>query len=148
MQERLIGVLADTHDRLPDTVFGALEGVDEIWHLGDVMDPQILLELDVFGVPLTTVRGNNDGPHWPVKCDLERNGLRFHLVHIPPRIFCGKTDFLLHGHTHVPRNEMIEGVRWLNPGSAGLANKGAPRSVGRLKIRADGSVEWELCVLR
>jgi predicted phosphodiesterase len=39
---------------------------------------------------------------------------------------------LLFGHTHVPHDEMIGGVRWYNPGSAGLANKGAPLSLALL----------------
>ena len=30
---------------------------------------------------------------------------------------------------------MVEGVRFLNPGSAGLANKGAPRSFAWLELR-------------
>ncbi|MCE9588438.1 MAG: metallophosphoesterase family protein [Verrucomicrobia bacterium] len=47
------------------------------------------------------------------------------LIHIPPKpTKLGSCDLLLHGHTHVPREEMIAGVRVLNPGTIGKANNG------------------------
>jgi predicted phosphodiesterase len=52
-------------------------------------------------------------------------------------------DFLLHGHTHVPRNERVGGCRILNPGSLGKANKGAPASWAWLEIGTRG-VRWKI----
>ena len=55
----------------------------------------------------------------------------------------GTTDLLFHGHNHIPRDEVIGGVRVLNPGSAGKANKGAPPSYAWLHLGgADQQVEW------
>ena len=46
---------------------------------------------------------------------MQRVGVaRFHLVHIPPEKAPEHTQVLLHGHTHVPRDETdAAGVRWL-----------------------------------
>ncbi len=85
---------------------------------------------------LVVVLGNNDwGLSSPLTLDLERGGERFHLVHIPPRETPEGEGWLLHGHTHVPRDERVGGRRVFNPGSAGLANKGAPLSVAILERR-------------
>ena len=89
---------------------------------------------------MTIIAGNCDAePEWPQKLDLEREGARFHLEHIPPRTASRGARFMLHGHTHVPRDETIRGVRWLNPGCISHANRGAPASFGWLEH--DGK-EW------
>lgn len=140
-----IGVIADTHGRIPSAVLGHLHGVEELWHLGDVTEPATLAVLDQLGVPVTVVRGNCDScMDWPLTLSLVREGVRFHLEHIPPRHPPPDCDVLLHGHTHVPRDEMIGGVRWLNPGTAGKPNKGAPPSVAVLEAAGGKIVAWNL----
>lgn len=138
-QNYRIGVLADTHDRWIPAIADLFGNVDEIWHLGDVCHEPILDELRAINPQLTVVLGNNDSSlHFPLSLDLERGGERFHLVHIMPRrIVSGSSDWLLFGHTHRPANEIHNGVHLFNPGSAGLANKGAPLSVGFL-VREKG----------
>ena len=106
-----IFVLADTHNRLPANLEALAKDADEIWHLGDVCDPGILETIENVGLPVTIVRGNCDSTsEWPLVVDLERNGVRFRLVHIPPERAPANVDVVLHGHTHVPRNERREGV--------------------------------------
>jgi uncharacterized protein len=142
-------VLADTHDKLPAKIETLAAGVDEIWHLGDVCAPNILQTLETFGPPVTAVRGNCDSNFdWPLTLDLKRNGGRFRLVHIPPDVVPENVDVVLHGHTHVPRNEILEGVRFLNPGCVTRPNRGAPPSVAFLQIAADGELTWRLTTLR
>lgn len=81
-----IGVLSDTHDRLPESVVRALMEAEEIWHLGDVCLPGTLAGLKQIGVPLRVVRGNCDsGTFWPEQLDLRVEGLRVRLIHIPPK---------------------------------------------------------------
>jgi uncharacterized protein len=144
-----IFVLADTHDKLPANLEALIGAADEIWHLGDVCDPAILGTIETFGPPVTVVRGNCDGfPDWPLKADLKRNGIRFRLVHIPPDHVPENVDVVLHGHTHVPRNEVVKGVRFLNPGCVTRPNRGAPPSVAILEISADGKLEWRPISLR
>ena len=76
-----IFVLADTHDRLPDNLAALAEGADEIWHLGDVCSPSLLLNLESVGPPVTLVRGNSDSNfEWPLVVDLKRNGVRVRLA--------------------------------------------------------------------
>jgi putative phosphoesterase len=133
-----IGVIADTHDRWLPRVAELFGKVDEIWHLGDVCDEPILDRLRAINPRLSVVLGNNDTAlDYPVTLDLERGGERFHLIHILPRRMPPESDWLLFGHTHRPADEMHEGVHLFNPGSAGLANKGAPTSVGFL-VREKG----------
>ena len=144
-----IFVLADTHNRLPANIDALAAGADEIWHLGDVCAPSILETLENVGPPITIVRGNCDSNlEWPLVADLERNGVRLRLVHIPPERAPENIDVVLHGHTHVPRNERLGGVLFLNPGCVTRPNRGAPSSVANLEIAADGKLKWRLTTLR
>ena len=144
-----IFVLADTHDKVPENLEALAAGADEIWHLGDICAPAILQTIESFGPPVTVVRGNCDGnPEWPITVNLKRNGIRFLLVHIPPDDAPENVDVVLHGHTHVPRNESWGGVRFLNPGCVTRPNRGAPPSVAFLEIAADGELAWRLRTLR
>jgi len=144
-----IFILADTHDKAPANLESLAAGADEIWHLGDVCAPSILQMIETFGPPVTVVRGNCDSnSDWPLTRDLNRNGIRFRLVHIPPDDPPENVDVVLHGHTHVPRNEVLGGVRFLNPGCVTRPNRGAPPSVAFLEIAADGELTWRLRTLR
>jgi putative phosphoesterase len=144
-----IFVLADTHDRLPTNISILAEGADEIWHLGDVCAEHILDEIHAFGPPLTVVRGNCDSnDDWPLVVDLARGGLKFRLQHIPPERTPENIDVVLHGHTHVPRNEKRAGVLFLNPGCVTRPNRGAAPSVAWLEISDDGKLDWKLKSLR
>jgi len=145
-----IFVLADTHNKLPQKIVDLAQDADEIWHLGDVCVERILDELRAIGPPVVVVRGNCDGNFdWPLVVDLTRGGLKFRLQHIPPepRTLSGKdVDVVLHGHTHVPRNERRGDVLFLNPGCVTRANQGAPASVAWLEIM-DGKINWRVISL-
>jgi uncharacterized protein len=142
-------VLADTHNHLPPNLEALAEGADEIWHLGDVCAEILLDELRAVGPPVTIARGNCDtNGEWPLVVDLQRGGLRFRLQHIPPSRPPEGIDVLLHGHTHVPRDEMRAGVRFLNPGCVTRPNRGAPPSVAYLEISPAGNLRWQLQRLR
>src|SRR6185436_2332708 len=140
-----IAVISDTHDRFPPTLPEQLRGADEIWHLGDVCAPDTLIALEQPGVALRVVRGNCDEHPWPLALNLERGGVRFHLVHIPPRSFPKGAQAILHGHTHVPRDETDPfGVRWLNPGCITRPNRGAPASFAWLTVGRGKAFQWEV----
>ena len=144
-----IFVLADTHDKLPGNLESLAAGADEIWHLGDICAPTLLQTIETFGPPVSVVRGNCDtNLDWPSTLDLKRNGIRFRLVHIPPDKPPNHVDVVLHGHTHVPRNEQMKDVRFLNPGCVTRPNRGASPSVALLEIAADGELSWRLTTLR
>lgn len=141
-----IAVIADTHNRFPDSVAVDIAAADEIWHLGDVCREATLETVRQLGPPVTVVRGNNDFfQPWPMEVTLKRSGISFRLIHIPPGpAKLGNPGVLLHGHTHVPRDEVIAGVRILNPGTLGKPNKGAPPSYAWLGVDVHGAVTWEV----
>jgi putative phosphoesterase len=143
-----IFVLADTHNRLPERVREMAKDADEIWHLGDVCAEAILDELRAIGPRVIVVRGNCDSNFdWPLVVDLARGGLKFRLQHVAPDRSPDDADVLLHGHTHVPRNDRRGGVLFLNPGCVTRPNRGAAPSVAWLEI-ADGKISWKLVPLR
>jgi len=139
-----IFVLADTHNKFPEKLSILAKGADEIWHLGDVCAERILDELRAIGPPVTIVRGNCDSnSEWPLVVDLARGGLRFRLEHIPPDVPPDDVDVVLHGHTHVPRNEKCGGILFLNPGCVTRPNRGSAASVAWLET-ANGKIKWRL----
>jgi|SRR6266704_2431981 putative phosphoesterase len=141
-------VLADTHNKLPPLIVDLARDADESWHLGDVCAEHILDELRAIGPKVTIVRGNCDWTNeWPLVADLRRGGLKFRLQHIPPTHPPDEVDVVLHGHTHVPRNEKRGGVLFLNPGCVARPKRGAPPSVAWLEI-ANGKLNWQLVLLR
>ncbi|ACB74761.1 metallophosphoesterase family protein [Opitutus terrae] len=143
-----IAVISDTHDRYPPTLPSRLKEADEIWHLGDVCDPSTLVEFEQLGPPLRVVLGNCDAyAGWPLTLELERAGTRFLLIHVPPALpktAARRPDVILHGHTHVPRDEVVGGARWLNPGCITRPNRGAPASFAWLTVNPGKRLQWEL----
>lgn len=141
-----IAVIADTHDKLPYPLVERIADADEIWHLGDVCGGWLLDELRTSGKPLKVVRGNCDAcDEWPLTLDFTRDGLRIHLVHIPPDTAPPGVDLVIHGHTHIPRNERIGSTVYLNPGCVTRPNRGSPRSFGWLTLFPDGEYSWQVC---
>jgi putative phosphoesterase len=138
-----IAVIADTHGRFPDAVAGEIRHADEIWHLGDFCDLDTLASVRSLGPEFHAVLGNNDwGLDLPMHLMLERGGRTFRLIHIPPAK-PGGVDFLLHGHTHVPRDEMAGRTRVLNPGCISRPNRGAPASWAWLEVdEKTGAITW------
>ncbi|MBA3848594.1 MAG: metallophosphoesterase [Opitutus sp.] len=149
MVKMRIAVLSDTHDRYPADLPARLRAADEIWHLGDVCEPGALVEFEQLGKPLEVVLGNNETHNlWPIQLTLERGGWRFFLTHIPPPRAPRGVHAVLHGHTHVPRDETdAGGVRWLNPGCVSRPNRGAPASFAWLTVAAGRAPEWKLMPL-
>ena len=57
-----------------------------------------------------------------------------------------KLAAVIYGHTHVPKQEVRNGVLYFNPGSAGPKRFRLPISVGKLLV-ADGKVESKTVML-
>lgn len=146
-----IAVTSDSHDVMPSALPGLLADADEIWHLGDVSDPAALVELELIGCPIQIVAGNCDvWPAWPRLRTLERGGHVFHLEHIPPLRPVGRAKTVLHGHTHIPRDETDPmGVRWLNPGSVSEPRYDGPPSFAWLTLgeKPGAPYTWDLVFL-
>jgi hypothetical protein len=139
----LLGLLSDSHGRHL-TVRRAIElfadlGVEHVIHCGDICGDHVFDELA--GRSLTFVWGNMDevdagllaylnvlGISAPnaVPTRLTLDDKRFAIFHGHEREFAYAerdnfatlgVDYVLHGHTHVPRDEKLNGVRIINPGA-------------------------------
>ena len=150
----LIGVISDTHGLLRPEAVDALRGSDRIIHAGDVGAPAILDKLrDI--APMTAVRGNVDQGDWagelPETDVLESGGILIYVLHdlqqLDLKPVGAGVAVVVSGHSHVPKQEMRDGVLYFNPGSAGPRRFKLPLSIGKLIVEG-GVVRGELLELR
>lgn len=146
-----IGVVSDTHGRLPNAAHRALEGADLIVHAGDICGQDILPELELIA-PTIAVLGNNDYPGEyggavTYERVFERAGLTFKVVHRPRDIRALDADVIVYGHTHVPAHERRGIVHLVNPGSPTRSRSSFGHTVGRLVISPDLLVTFQLVAL-
>ncbi len=140
----LVGVISDIHGHLSEEAYKALEPCDMILCAGDVERPTILMELDAIA-PTVAVLGNCDtslrGMDIPFTASPRIGGVRFFMTHRPEDIGTVAEDVrvVVHGHTHIPREERIGEVLYLNSGSASKPRGGSKRGVARVTI-ANGEV--------
>jgi len=129
-----LGVLSDTHlhsaAELPRDILHALSQVDIIIHSGDFTSLGVLEGLRKIG-EVTAVRGNMDADDiksiLPEKEILVVNNRRIGIIHgwgspfgIEKRVReqFDKVDIIVFGHSHQPKNEIVEGVLLFNAGEA------------------------------
>jgi putative phosphoesterase len=139
-----IGVVSDSHGLLRPEVAPALQGVDQILHLGDVGKISIIDELSKIA-PVTAIRGNVDREGRCAKLpDTDVVLIEGHYIymlhdlktlHLNPE--SAKFSAVLSGHTHVPNYFTKKGVLYFNPGSCGPRRFDLPVTVGRLTIKGD-----------
>lgn len=129
----LIGILADTHDRVP-TLRAALgrfrdAGVSTLLHAGDIVAPFAARPLAEFGAAVHVVFGNNDGERsglrrvlpqivdGPLRIELAgRNILMSHFMDwLRPEDLRG-ADVVITAHTHQLKVSRDAGRLMLNPG--------------------------------
>jgi putative phosphoesterase len=135
-----IGVISDTHGLLRPEALAALRGVDAIVHAGDIGGMSIIRELGAIA-PVTYVLGNNDDAEGYDIARATIAGVRLLVTHILPRphapargvvasLRAEPADVVVFGHSHLPHNEVIGGVRFFNPASAGPRRFDYPVAVG------------------
>ena len=137
----LIGVISDTHGLLRPEAVAALAGCAHIIHAGAIGAPQVLDALAAIA-PVTAVRGNNDKGAWaarlPSTAVLQADALSIYVLHdlheldLDPA--AGGFGVVIAGHSHVPVQDLRNGVLFFNPGSAGPRRFRLPISVGRLRV--------------
>ena len=135
-----LGVISDTHGLLRPEALDQLRGSEYLVHAGDVGDVTILDALRAIA-PLTAVRGNVDADEpeslLPKSAILRAGDIAIYVHHgnddriakPPPG-----TDVVISGHTHEPRVDEIDGVLYLNPGSAGPRRFHLPVTVAILTV--------------
>jgi len=138
----LIGVLSDTHGKLPSPVMELFKNVDLIIHAGDIDSADVLERLKSIA-PTVAVRGNMDSGKWTGSLK-ETETIRIgevvvfvrHNPHGTGMIpASADVNVVIYGHTHQSSIESQEGILFLNPGSAGQRRHGNPLSVALLYIR-------------
>lgn len=149
----IVGVISDTHGLLRPEALAALRGADYIIHAGDVGDSWILNTLAEIA-PVTAVRGNVDHGAWsrkiPATNVLQIGDVSIYVLHdiqeldIKPE--AARFAAVIYGHSHLPKQELKNGVLYFNPGSAGPKRLKLPVSVGLLTIN-DGKVEAKILSL-
>jgi len=135
----VIGIVSDTHEhvRMINRAVSIFKerSPDMIVHCGDIISPPVLERFA--GLPLRLVFGNNDGERSGLKkkCDelgfgpiddtlvFEVDGKKIYVNHgtssrvITEAANSQQYDYVLHGHTHEQRNEVVGKTRIVNPGA-------------------------------
>lgn len=153
-----VGILSDTHGRLPQAAYAALADCDLIVHAGDICDPGILGELETLA-PVRAVLGNNDFAEYGAQVgryvQFAVEGVRFFVAHYPEDVFAALRGrgpiaaletlphVCVHGHTHVPRilrgKEATPAQLVVCPGSVSRPRGGSMPSIAKV-LTSDGRI--------
>lgn len=158
-----IGLISDTHNeqsRLRRALeYLRLESVDTVLHAGDVATSQVLRLLD--GFDTWVARGNMDrdpmlfqvsqelfGPgRYRSSHTLYLDGINLALIHSvdsdTARVWMASDsfDYVIHGHTHRPRDERIGHTRIINPGALSMPRGSSEPSFAVLDL-ATGDLQY------
>lgn len=138
-----IGVISDTHGLLRPEVATLFAGVERIIHAGDIGNAEVIAELEKIA-PVVAVRGNNDTGDWAAKIPDDAvvtvGKRRIYILHNVAELdrdpAADGIDVIVSGHSHKPRAETIDGVLYLNPGSAGPRRFTLPIALAVLEVTA------------
>jgi putative phosphoesterase len=137
-----IGILSDTHGHYDAVLDDLFVGAERIVHAGDI-GAGVLERLSRLA-PVTAVLGNTDSPQLlpgvPWEAEVECLGLRIVVAHIRESLWGARDpvaqgfDLVVTGHSHRPSFEWSGGTMMLNPGAAGRARFGLPRSAALVVV--------------
>ena len=138
-----IGVISDTHGLLRPQVEKWLAGVAQIVHAGDIGRPDVIAGLRRIA-PVIAIRGNVDTGVWaacfPDTQLLRLGGHCIYVLHDLKELkldpVASGVDVVVSGHSHQQRIETINGVLYLNPGSAGPRRFNFPVTLATLELTA------------
>ena len=134
-------MISDTHRLLRPEAERLLAGASHILHAGDIGAPEVLERLGRIA-PVTAVRGNVDVGSWarryPETETVHLGARCFYLLHdlktlaIDPA--ASGVNVVISGHSHRVRVNTINGVLFLNPGSAGPRRFKLPITLATLDL--------------
>lgn len=137
----VIGVISDTHGLLRDEALAALSDSDLILHAGDIGREEVIAKLSGIA-PVTAVRGNIDTGDWtstyPENEKVQVEGIKIYLLHriedldLDPA--AAGFQVVVSGHSHKPSIREVEGVIYLNPGSAGPRRFSLPVCLAKVVV--------------
>jgi len=146
-----IGLISDTHSYLDPQVFEYFKEVDEIWHIGDVGDAQLLDKLRAFK-PLRGVYGNIDDREIRQELTLDyrfvMEDMDIWMTHIGgyPGKYTSRVrdilqikapDLFICGHSHILKvmRDKKYNMLCMNPGAAGKHGFHKLRTLLRFHIK-------------
>lgn len=159
-----IGLLSDTHSHWDERFAHYFKECDEIWHAGDIGDPQIAQQLQAIA-PLRAVSGNIDGTELRLtfpevlrfRCE-EVEVLMKHIGGYPGKydrsishqLRTNPPQLFISGHSHILKVMMDHNLHCLhiNPGAAGLYGQQTVRTLIRFVIEGHEVRDLEVIELR
>lgn len=143
-----IGVISDTHGLLRPEAERCLTGVSHIIHAGDIGSPEIVDRLGRIA-PVTAIRGNIDTGDWARRLpDIETlrlGGRGLYVLHDLKQLTINPKelgiDVVISGHSHRVAIETVDGVLYLNPGSAGRRRFKLPITLATLDLDRNGALQ-------
>ncbi len=152
----MIALISDTHEN-EEAIKKAVSIIKRrkpelVLHLGDIISPPML---DYFrGLRMKIILGNNDGyveglrtkakklgfEEPKEEVELTHKGKRIYAYHgtdqdkLKQRIRYGNYDYVLTGHTHLKRDEVVKKTRVINPGALFRCN---PYTIAFLDVEKD-----------
>jgi putative phosphoesterase len=145
-----IGIISDTHGLLRPEAEDRLAGVDHIVHAGDIGRPEIIASLRKIA-PVTAIRGNVDDGEWArAYADTEVARLAGKTIYVLHDLKTLRADALagvdvvVSGHSHVAKTDTVDGVLYLNPGSAGPRRFKLPITLATLAVTSEGRMHCKI----
>jgi putative phosphoesterase len=140
----IVGVISDTHGLLRPEAVCRLAGVHHIIHAGDIGSPHVIAELEKIA-PVTAIKGNIDTEDWaipyPDSVTVTLADRAIHVLHNQKDLTQDPAESGFHvvisGHSHQPEIKSLDGVLYLNPGSAGPRRFALPIAVATLALDTD-----------
>jgi len=156
-------LLSDTHGHIDDKVLAYCREADEVWHAGDIGDPQVTDRIQEM-VPLRAVYGNIDGheirSQFPLDNRFTVEEVEVWITHIggypgryeprvrevlrtnPPKLFIA-------GHSHILKvmYDKPNQIMYMNPGAAGKFGPHRVRTAMRCEILGDKIKDLEVMEL-
>ena len=151
--QRLIGIISDTHGLVRPEALRVLQGADLIIHAGDIGKPEVVTAVQSIA-SVVAVRGNNDKGKWargfPETEVVEVAKVLVYILHDLRELDLDPAAagfrVVISGHSHRPSVVEQNGVLFLNPGSAGPRRFKLPVAVALLRIKG-ASVNAEIVEL-
>lgn len=151
-----IALISDSHGHMDTAIIDILKNVDEIWHAGDIGQPDVL-EIIPPGKRIRAITGNIDGPglraKYPENLIFEVKGMKVVMTHIggiPGRyakgvkslIHSNQAEVFICGHSHICKVVLDQeiGCLYMNPGAIGHQGFHHIRTLLLFEVR-EGKIE-------
>ncbi len=146
-----IGVISDTHGVVNEKIMDIFKECDMIIHAGDIGTMDVMNTLATIA-PVKAVRGNIDTEDWAEKFPVTRieeiEGIKVFVIHdigsIEDDLKSLGCSVVICGHSHQYKQEVKDGICYINPGGSGRKRFNLPLSVVILTINQGECIAREI----